>query len=219
MPPFAALASALPKSYTITMATPGISRPRAATSVATRAAFGFVLSLLVVIFLNVAKASSLYHWSLPLCMACTQRLLLVFPSCNLLTKSSHRFFMDEKIMQVSPSPSSFSSNSLRAIGFSSSSKTLTTCLMLAFAVNLLSPAPCPMRTCTASAAVNERAVASTALGQVAVKNRVWRFVPAFGPDAPPASSGKPVFGQLSTIFRMSGSKPMSSILSASSRTR
>mmetsp|Transcript_51098 Transcript_51098/g.119649 ORF Transcript_51098/g.119649 Transcript_51098/m.119649 type:complete len:202 (-) Transcript_51098:937-1542(-) len=201
------------------MATPGISRPRAATSVATRAALVFDFSLFVVIFLNVDSASSLYHWSLPLWIACTQRLLFDWPSRSLRHKSSHLFFIEEKMMQVSPSPSSFSSNSFRAVGFSSSSRTLTTCLMLALAVNLHSPAPCPMRTCTASFAVRERAVASTAFGHVAVKNKVWRFVPALGPDAPPASSGKPVFRQLSTIFRMSGSKPMSSILSASSNTR
>mmetsp|Transcript_14569 Transcript_14569/g.37069 ORF Transcript_14569/g.37069 Transcript_14569/m.37069 type:complete len:217 (+) Transcript_14569:740-1390(+) len=76
-----------------------------------------------------------------------------------------------------------------------------------------------MRTWTADALVKVAAMACTFLGQVAVKNNVCRLEPPRAPLAPPPSSGAPVSGHRLTISRMVGSKPISSIWSASSRTR
>jgi len=52
--------------------------------------------------------------------------------------------------------------------------------------------------------VNWEATFWTALGHVAVKKSVCRFVPASGPEAPPPSSGLPVSGHFPMILRMSG---------------
>mmetsp|Transcript_75833 Transcript_75833/g.209281 ORF Transcript_75833/g.209281 Transcript_75833/m.209281 type:complete len:241 (-) Transcript_75833:612-1334(-) len=198
------------------MATPGMSKPRAATSVATSTPRS-PLELPEVRPRNCSRASSRTHCSLPLWIV---RHQTPKPArCSSLVISSHLHFMLAKTIAVSPLWSSDLMRSFNCAGFSSSCITLTTCLTLAFAVSLSPPAPWPMRTCTADVEVRLAAVCCTSFGQVAVKKSVCRRVPATGPVAPPPSSGFPVLGHCSTILRMSASKPMSSMRSASSSTK
>mmetsp|Transcript_105056 Transcript_105056/g.324068 ORF Transcript_105056/g.324068 Transcript_105056/m.324068 type:complete len:246 (-) Transcript_105056:355-1092(-) len=196
------------------MATPGMSRPREATSVATRTPRSLPL-LLAVSLRNFWRVSSRSHCSLLLWMERTQ---MPRPArCKSCTTSSQRAFMLEKTMAVSPAPSSVLISACRCAGLSSGSITITVCFTLALAVSLSPVSPWPMRTWTAALDVRLAAVLWTSFGHVAVKKSVCRRRPP--PRAPPPSSGLPDFGHLPTIWRMSSSKPMSSIRSASSKTR
>mmetsp|Transcript_21957 Transcript_21957/g.51219 ORF Transcript_21957/g.51219 Transcript_21957/m.51219 type:complete len:238 (+) Transcript_21957:446-1159(+) len=196
------------------MATPGMSRPRDATSVATRIPL-FDGSARSVRARNLSRVSSRTVCPLPLWIARHQTFILCSTiSCSI---SSHRYFWPAKTIMVSPGPSSFLMIFFSSPILSSSSMTFTTCFTLAFTVSLSPSSAWPMRTCTASLDVSFLAAACTSRGQVAVKKSVCRAVPA--PLAPPASLGSPVSGQNATIFLMSGSKPMSSMRSASSSTR
>mmetsp|Transcript_123916 Transcript_123916/g.346975 ORF Transcript_123916/g.346975 Transcript_123916/m.346975 type:complete len:251 (+) Transcript_123916:337-1089(+) len=201
-----------------------MSRPRAATSVAMstpRRNLPFPgLATEAVISRNVDKASSRSHCSLPLWSALHQRLepggKTLFKLCS---KSLQVLFICAKTMAVSPSLSSVSRTFFNLSIFSCSWMSSTCCLTLVFAVSFSPSLPCPILTWTASLAVSVEAMACTSFGHVAVKNRVWRMVPAWGPVAPPACSGLPVLGHCWTILLMSASKPMSNIRSASSNTR
>mmetsp|Transcript_27282 Transcript_27282/g.78374 ORF Transcript_27282/g.78374 Transcript_27282/m.78374 type:complete len:248 (+) Transcript_27282:368-1111(+) len=197
------------------MATPGMSRPREATSVATSTPRSALL--LAVSARNFSSASSRTHCSLLLWIA-RHQMPRPLP-WSILSTSSQRHFMLVKTMAVSPGPSSFLISSFRRAGFSSGSITFTTCFTLVFAVSTSPASPCPIRTCTGALAIRLRAERSTSLGHVAVKKSVWRQRPAVLPLAPPPSSGFPGLGHMPTISRMSASKPMSSIRSASSNTR
>mmetsp|Transcript_79770 Transcript_79770/g.243914 ORF Transcript_79770/g.243914 Transcript_79770/m.243914 type:complete len:213 (-) Transcript_79770:715-1353(-) len=199
-----------------------MSRPREATSVATSTP-RLPLADAAVRSRNLASASSRTHWSLPLWIARHHSAPWLEPGpnffCKFHSRSSHVLFWPAKTMPVSPRPSSALSTSTSLSSFASSSSTSTRWITLLFAVSLSPLAPWPIRNCTALALVSDAAVSCTSCGQVAVKKSVCRAEPARGPVAPPASSGFPVAGHFSTMLRMSGSKPMSSILSASSKTK
>mmetsp|Transcript_88269 Transcript_88269/g.254599 ORF Transcript_88269/g.254599 Transcript_88269/m.254599 type:complete len:205 (+) Transcript_88269:102-716(+) len=200
-----------------------MSKPREATSVAIRAP-RLPADAAAVSSRNFAKASSRTHWSLPLWIARTHRAPFPEPGANFFCKSrsnsSQAFFCWANTIAVSPAANSFFSTSRSLAGFWLSSMTSTRWVTFLFAVNVSPSDPWPIRTCTASLLVRDSAVAWTSFGQVAVKKSVWRCVPASGPEAPKASSGFwQVSGHLPTIVRMSGSKPMSNIRSASSRTK
>mmetsp|Transcript_109388 Transcript_109388/g.320210 ORF Transcript_109388/g.320210 Transcript_109388/m.320210 type:complete len:201 (+) Transcript_109388:263-865(+) len=199
----------------MTKPTPGMSNPRAATSVAMRMALSPCGS--AVRSRNSLRVSSRSHCGLSLWMARHQH-----PSSgpSFRSRKLQPPLVLAKTIAVSPFRGSTFNNFCRRFNFSSSSSnTSTVCCTLAFTVSLSSSAHWPIRTCTASMLVMDSAVRCTSLGQVAVKKMVCRAEPASGPPAPPPCSGLPLGGHLATILRMSGSKPMSSIRSASSKTR
>mmetsp|Transcript_71896 Transcript_71896/g.181399 ORF Transcript_71896/g.181399 Transcript_71896/m.181399 type:complete len:223 (-) Transcript_71896:1068-1736(-) len=204
-----------PKSNTTTRATPGMSRPRAATSVAIRTPFCLFFGL-VVMALNVLRTSSRSHCSLSPWMALAHpqmigSVLLGFHE-SLSSRKSQVFLRMAKTTAVSPCFKVLLSTCCNFSTLLRSGSTKTCCVTFGLAVRR-SPAPCPMRICTAFGLVREAAARCTALGHVAVKKSVCLAVPAS------ASSGYPEALHAAAILRMSGSKPMSSILSASSSTK
>mmetsp|Transcript_57166 Transcript_57166/g.161396 ORF Transcript_57166/g.161396 Transcript_57166/m.161396 type:complete len:231 (-) Transcript_57166:755-1447(-) len=187
-----------------------MSRPRAATSVQTRMPHSPVLP--AVMMRNLWSTSSRTSWTLPLWMLLHQCFSLLFWTSS--SSWSHPSFVAAKTMAVSPGWRLSRSTLISRGFFSSGRRTSTVCSMFSFAVSLSPPAPWPMLTCVAFPLVRDRAIDCTSLGHVAVKNRVWRPWPA----ASPRASGLAGLGHIPTILRMSGSKPMSSMRSASSKT-
>mmetsp|Transcript_32926 Transcript_32926/g.78013 ORF Transcript_32926/g.78013 Transcript_32926/m.78013 type:complete len:209 (-) Transcript_32926:686-1312(-) len=164
-----------------------MSRPRAATSVATRIEQEPVL--------NCCSTQSRSPCCLSPWMARAGH-----PSWRmLLVRTSQLRFVSQKMMIFDPSLSTICSMILASRrGFSESSHTSTCCLTVLTALRVLLP------TCvrTVSFCRKSRAMPSTSLGHVAVKKSVCRFAP---------------FGTAAKTSLICGSNPMSSIRSASSR--
>mmetsp|Transcript_99270 Transcript_99270/g.281117 ORF Transcript_99270/g.281117 Transcript_99270/m.281117 type:complete len:338 (-) Transcript_99270:405-1418(-) len=165
-----------------------MSRPREATSVAIMTFFCFDM--------KERSATSRSRWSLSPWISVMRKSR----TCSLLATSWHALFVDTKTMASSSSPSCSASVSSSAwslsLGLSRSSACCVTSVF-AFAAFMS-----PMCTCTGRRR-KSKASWRTAFGQVALKSRVWRSAPR---------------GQASTILRIWGSKPMSSMRSASSST-
>mmetsp|Transcript_144778 Transcript_144778/g.463998 ORF Transcript_144778/g.463998 Transcript_144778/m.463998 type:complete len:200 (-) Transcript_144778:1011-1610(-) len=132
---------------------------------------------------------------------------------SLSARKSHVCLRIAKTTAVSPGCNDFVSTDLNLSILARSDVTITVCVTFGLALSSPPPAPCPIRTCTALLLVNAAAALCTTLGQVAVKKSVCLALPKS------TSLAKPDLGHLSTILRMSASKPMSSILSASSRIK
>ena len=165
-----------------------MSRPRAATSVATSSG-AFPLR----------KRSSAYSrsaWSLSPWIAPADRRPMAFIFRSM---KSHRRLVPQNTMPRAPSTKFSLRTAIALSSFWSSVTSSTVCLMDLFAVSL-SPL-LPMRTSAASGWRNVSAILRTPSGHVAVNMSVCRAV-----------------GHSLMIFLICGSNPMSSIRSASSRT-
>mmetsp|Transcript_13031 Transcript_13031/g.27411 ORF Transcript_13031/g.27411 Transcript_13031/m.27411 type:complete len:300 (-) Transcript_13031:656-1555(-) len=176
-----------------TCVTPLMSKPRAATSVATSMEHSRDT--------NLRSDASRSCCCLSPCTAQVEK-----PSCqnNLATKSTRRLVL-AKMTTDAVSKSSEHRKLYSSLSFTSSWASMKVCLMALLATSSPSAVPSPMNISAVSSLLrmNLEATFRTALGQVAVKKRVCR---------------EDMGGRAAVICLSCGSNPMSSIRSASSST-
>mmetsp|Transcript_6257 Transcript_6257/g.16668 ORF Transcript_6257/g.16668 Transcript_6257/m.16668 type:complete len:218 (-) Transcript_6257:731-1384(-) len=174
----------------MTSTTPFTSKPRAATSVATR--------MVILPFRKLSRASSRWRWSLSPWMAAMRK----FARCSDRSCWSHMRFVLQNTM---PLAEALPRSATEAWRRTSISIVFLLCGLQALMICVMSWLPFsssrfPICTWKASRR-NSLARRRTLAGHVAVKNSVWRCL-----------------GILARILRICGSKPMSSMRSASSST-